>query len=472
MFQKMIEKGESKTVEFKADLPHGNQLAQTICAFANRAGGYVLIGVSDGGEVIGLSSEDINSYLEKIPNLIHDTIFPMLIPEIYSVTVLDKAVLVIQVYPGSNLPYYMKSKGKIEGTYVRVGRTNKRADMEMIKELERHRMNKSFDEDTFKELIQSDVESLINVLENAMASSITKEKLLNLKLIERVGEMEYLTNAGAVILGKMGNTSVKCARFSGESIVDFIDKKEHSGDVFTVINKSMIFLKNHLMHAGMIQGYGLKRKDVLEVPEEVLREGLINALMHRDYAIQGSDIKIAIFDSKIEITSPGGLPKSLAVEDIYSGRSEIRNRVISNLLLKSGYVEQWGSGIPRMIEMCKEVGLKVPEIEEKGLFIVLRIFRKDQMHKSRLEYLNNDLKFQPTSEPKPERKTKSDAIADHLNQIYALLVEDNQLTVKEIADKVYLAEASTQRRLKTLQDQGMIERVGSKKTGQWVIKKE
>ena len=457
MFQKMIESGASKTMEFKVELPQGNQLAQTICAFANRAGGYLLIGVADSGEVIGLSSEAINEYLEKIPNLIHDTIFPMLIPEIYSVTISNKAVLVIQVYPGSNLPYYLKSKGKMEGTYVRVGRTNKRADIEMIKDLERHKMNKSFDEDSFKELDRLDEEALINVFEKAMGTSITKEKLLNLKLIERVGDMEYLTNAGAIVLGKMANATVKCARFSGESIVDFIDKKEYDGDIFSVIQETMIFFKNHLMQAGMIQGYGLQRKDVLEVPEEVLREGIINALMHRDYSIQGSDIKIAIFDSKIEITSPGGLPKSLTVEDIYSGRSEIRNRVISNLLLKSGYVEQWGSGIPRMIEMCKEVGLKVPEIEEKGLFIVLRIFRKNKMYNNRP---NNTLMT----------KSKSDLIADNLNQIYELLVEDNQLTVKEIADSVYLAEASTQRRLKTLQDQGLIERVGSKKTGHWVIK--
>lgn len=457
MFQKMIESGASKTMEFKVELPQGNQLAQTICAFANRAGGYLLIGVADSGEVIGLSSEAINEYLEKIPNLIHDTIFPMLIPEIYSVSISNKAVLVIQVYPGSNLPYYLKSKGKMEGTYVRVGRTNKRADIEMIKDLERHKMNKSFDEDSFKELDRLDEEALINVFEKAMGTSITKEKLLNLKLIERLGDMEYLTNAGAIVLGKMANATVKCARFSGESIVNFIDKKEYDGDIFSVIQETMIFFKNHLMQAGMIQGYGLKRKDVLEVPEEVLREGIINALMHRDYSIQGSDIKIAIFDSKIEITSPGGLPKSLTVEDIYSGRSEIRNRVISNLLLKSGYVEQWGSGIPRMIEMCKEVGLNVPEIEEKGLFIVLRIFRKNKMYNNRP---NNTLKT----------KSKSDLIADNLNQIYELLVEDNQLTVKEIADSVYLAEASTQRRLKTLQDQGLIERVGSKKTGHWVVK--
>ncbi len=162
----------------------------------------------------------------------------------------------------------------------------------------------------------------------------------------------------------------------------------------------------------------------------MLREGVMNALMHRDYSIKGSNIKIAIFDSKIEITSPGGLPKSLTIEDIYSGRSEIRNRVISNLLLKSGYVEQWGSGIPRMIAMCKEAGLKLPEIEEKGLFIVLRIYRKGKLQSKRLEYTVDDMK----TKTKELTKSKSEAIAD----------------------KVYLAETSTQRRLKALQDSGVL----------------
>lgn len=453
----MIKEGESKTVEFKVDFPQSNQIAQTLCAFANRAGGCILIGVSDSREVIGLNQEDVNSYLEKVPNIVHDSIFPMVLPEIYTYTIEQKNVLVIQVFPGSNVPYYIKSKGKLDGTYVRVGRTNKLADIEMIKELERRKINKSFDEDSYDELREEDIKHLVRILESVLLSSISKEKLLNLKIIDRAGEREYLTNAGAVILGKMPHATVKCAKFMGESVVDFIDKKEFSGDIFSVLDEVMVFLKNHLEQSGLIKGYGLRRKDVLEIPEEVLREGVINALMHRDYSILGSDIKIAVFSSKIEITSPGGLPKSLTVESIYSGRSEIRNRVISNILMKSGYVEQWGSGIPRMREMCKEVGLKEPEIEEIGLFVVLRIFRKDKTAENQKKNLTQN------------EMSKSELIEENLEKIYKLLNEDNQLTVKEIADKMYMTEASAQRRLKTLQEKGIIERVGSKKTGQWRV---
>ncbi|HAS73024.1 MAG TPA: ATP-dependent DNA helicase, partial [Clostridiales bacterium UBA8960] len=285
MIQNLIKEGESKTVEFKVDFPQNNQISQTVCAFANRAGGYIIIGVSDKGEVLGLNPEGLNNYLEKVPNIIHDSIFPMILPEIYTYSLENKSILVIQVFPGSNVPYYIKSKGKIEGTYVRVGRTNKLADIEMIKELERQRLNKSFDEDIYDELFDEDAIKLSKILENEFMTSITMEKLLNLKMIERTGDRNYLTNAGAVVIGKMSHSSVKCAKFLGESVLDFIDKKEYSGDIFSVLRDTMAFLMNHLQLSGLIKGHGLKRKDVLEIPEEVLRRGIINALMHRDYSI-------------------------------------------------------------------------------------------------------------------------------------------------------------------------------------------
>lgn len=456
----LIRAGESKVVEFKSEMPQGNQLAQTVCAFANRAGGYLFIGISDSGEVNGLSSERVTEYQEKIPNIIYDSVFPMLIPEIYTVNLSGKLVLVVQIFPGSNIPYYIKSKGKTDGTYVRVGRTNKRADLEMIKALERQKLNKSYDEDLFDVLDVEDENHLITVLEKALSSDVTKEKLINLKLVERVSDVEYLTNAGAIVVGKLSNSSVKCARFPGESIVDFMDRKSISGDTFSMIREVMLFFRNHLMNTSVIKGQGLQRKDTLEIPEEVLREGIVNAILHRDYSILGADIKVAIFDSKIEITSPGGLPKSLTVEDIYSGRSEIRNRALANLLMKAGYVEQWGSGIPRIMEMCQEVGLRSPEIEEKGLFVVLRIFRQEK-----------GAGYASYAAKKNEKeRSKGEEIAESLKQIYDMLVEDNEITVREVAEKTFMTEASAQRRLKTLQDKGLIERIGSKKTGHWVVK--
>lgn len=458
MIRELIAQGESKTVEIKRDVPKNHQIAQTICAFANRAGGILMIGVSDDGNVVGMQPERIHELIEKVPNILHDAIFPMILPEIYTYTMDQKMILIFQVFPGSNTPYYVKNKGKANGTYIRVGRTNKQADEEMIKELERHKLNISFDMDVHEELMETDVSRLIATLNNEFQARVTKEKIENLKLINRFGDREYLTNAGAIILGKKDNSTIRCGKFLGESIIDFSDKKEYSGNIFELLEKTIAFIKNHLSYSGILQGSGLKRKDILEIPEEVLREGVINALIHRDYSILGADIKIAIFDSKIEITSPGGLPKSLTAEEIYNGRSEIRNRILSNIFLKAGYVEQWGSGIPRMREICKNQGLKEPEIEEKGLFVVLRIFRKKRMTMKTGKTLYENT------------KTKTMVVREEQEEVLSLIQQNNELTVREIAETIEVTESSVQRRLKSLQELGKIERIGSKKTGHWKVK--
>lgn len=458
MIRDLIAKGESKTLEYKAMMPQNSQIAQTVCAFANRAGGYLIIGISDEGEILGLSREYLDELIEKIPNMIHDTIFPMILPEIYTYTLEGKTVLVVQVYPGNHVPYFIKRKGKMAGSYVRVGRTNKLADAEMIKDLERQQINLSFDEDIFKEIQYHEIETLVDAFQKSMGRAVSVETLLSLKLFLQIGSQMYLTNAGAIILGKLSNTTVKCGRFLGESVIDFIDRKEYSGNIFEVMENAIVFLKNHLNLSGIIAGQGLVRQDVLEIPESVLREGIINAMMHRNYAIEGADIKVAVFDSRIEITSPGGLPKSLTVADIYMGRSEIRNKSLSRVFMKLGYAEHWGSGIPRMRELCLKMGLKEPEIEENGLYVTLRIYRKNHV------VLDSVTAYDET------KKSKRDRIEAEQNLILELLKENKHLTVKDLSRLLTITEASVQRRLKSMQDNNIIKRQGSKKTGWWHVR--
>ena len=457
MIHDLIKKGEGKTIEFKVDFPKNNQITKTICAFANRAGGYLVIGIDDENQIVGINNNQVNDYLEKLPNIIHDSIYPMLLPEIYTYTIEEKRILVIQVYPSSNTPHYLKEKGKLEGTYVRVGRTNKQADIEMIKDLERHRINKSFDEDIYGELLQDDLRKLKSLIGKHLEQDIPKEKLINLHLVESLSGQDYLTNVGAILLGKLANTSIRCARFAGNSTVNFIDKKEYDGDLFTVYENVIVFIKNHIHISGMIEGNGPKRNDIFEIPEAILREGVINAIVHRDYSISGSDIKIAVFDERIEITSPGGFPKTLSVEEIYAGRSEIRNRLLCNIFLKAGFVEQWGSGVPRMRELSRSVGLKEPEIAEHDLFVVLSIYRRTR----------KALQHRTVYYDMPETETKTYRVKEEKNLIYNLLEEDGKKTVRDISKVLNISEASVQRRLQSLQKDKRIKRVGSKKTGYW-----
>jgi ATP-dependent DNA helicase RecG len=166
---------------------------------------------------------------------------------------------------------------------------------------------------------------------------------------------------------------VKCARFKGTDMSVFLDRKEYSGDLPSQLEQAEGFIKNHIHLRGEIKG--LQRTDTYELPEESLREALVNALVHRDYANQGRDIKVGVYDDIVNVVSPGGLPSTLTAETLLDGRSEIRNRVIARVFKELGYIEQWGSGIQRMRAACLAQGLAEPQIREKGDFVDVEFYR-------------------------------------------------------------------------------------------------
>ncbi|ETR74598.1 MAG: ATP-dependent DNA helicase RecG [Candidatus Magnetoglobus multicellularis str. Araruama] len=142
-----IQKGESKTLEFKEKLPKNIAIAKTAIAFANGAGGKLIIGVTDQRQCVGIDEDNLFDIQDKIASVIYDVCYPNIIPEIYATNLEGVLLLIVEVFPGNLKPYYIKSKGKNEGTYIRVGATNRKAAYENILEIERQRRNLSFDED-------------------------------------------------------------------------------------------------------------------------------------------------------------------------------------------------------------------------------------------------------------------------------------------------------------------------------------
>ena len=140
-------KGESKTVEFKAKLPDKSETyMKTIIAFANTSGGKLIIGIDDNKSIIGIDKDNIFEIMDKVTNAISDACEPQIVPDISFKTVEDKCILVIEIYPGANRPYYLKSKGKERGTYIRSAATSRLADSDKIRELEMEGKNISWDE--------------------------------------------------------------------------------------------------------------------------------------------------------------------------------------------------------------------------------------------------------------------------------------------------------------------------------------
>lgn len=215
--------------------------------------------------------------------------------------------MVIEIYPSSLKPYFISSKGVENSAYIRVGATNRLANKAIITELEREKSNTSFDEEINLNynLNELDLSPLIACF-NKFNKTVDNEKLKNLKLIKSYQNQIYPTNALLILLEKFDNCKVKCSKFKGTTMDEFIDRKEYDKDIFSIFENLLNFVLNHINLSSKIEN--IVREDKYEIPLVALREALINALIHRDYTNLGRDIKVGIYDDMVNIVSPGGYP--------------------------------------------------------------------------------------------------------------------------------------------------------------------
>ncbi|MGO2357205.1 ATP-binding protein [Mesonia sp.] len=420
-----IQVGESKTLELKEQLPKNIAIAKAVLAFSNTAGGKLIIGVNDKRKIVGIDDSRLFEMQDKIASIISDHCSPSIMPEIYSVNIEGKLMLVIEVARGNLKPYFLKKQGKTEGTYIRIGATNRLADLESIDELERQRRHISFDEEICHEIRYEDldVSALIGRFEK-QGKPLNAEKLHNLKLVKTENNIRYPTNALMILLGKFSHCAVKCARFKGTTMDVFIDKKEYTGDLFSVLENTQHFILNHINLGAKING--LYREEAYEIPEVAIREALVNAVIHRDYVNRGRDIKVGVYDDIVNIVSPGSLPSNITIEDVFNGRSESRNRVIANVFKELGLIEQWGSGINRIINSCKEYGLPTPKIEEQNDFMDIEIIRS-----------------QKSLQTETDANTQKRPIADDYERLRTITDDYGRLTPEKQKILLYLLDHQT-----------------------------
>ena len=413
-----IQKGESKTLEFKQQLPKGQQIAKTLIAFANSSGGKLIVGVSDDRQLVGIR-EDIFDLQDKITSMIYELCSPQLAAQIYIENIAGVELLVVEVARGSLFPYYLKSVGREQGTYIRLGASNRVASPENIQQLELQRLNVSFDS---LANYQYPLDKLdLTVLETAFKAAdkaLTLEKMLNLKLVIEEQGQHYASHGLLILLGKYEHVMTQCARFKGTNMSVFLDRKEYTGDLFSQIEQTEIFIKNHLSLRAEIRG--LKRYDYLEIPENAIREALVNAYVHRDYSNFGRNIKVAVYDDLINIVSPGGLPNGLTEADLLQGRSEIRNRVLARVFSS---IEDSGSSIGG-------------SIEDSGGSMV-----------------------------------NTEILTDRQNEILVLIQQNPKISYRDMAVQLGINNSAVKKHLNHLKDAGWLERVGGTR-GYWLVKKE
>lgn len=381
--------GESKNVEFKENLPEKSiKYMKSVVAFANGTGGKIIFGIADKTrEVVGFDKEEVFRKMDAIANVVSDSCEPAIIPDITLQTVDGKTVIVVEVSEGRQRPYYIKALGREGGVYVRVAGTTRLADEYMIKELLFEGSNRYFDQAlcTGLTITDEDIDALCKAMkEQAVKNAHNEEQKASIKdvgrqqlrswgvLIERDGK-DYPSNAFAILTGSGGlHVVTQCGVFKGTTKEVFVDRREYAGPLWEQIDEAFRFvLRNIHLGATIV---GIYRHDVYEIPPDAIRELIINAMVHRSYLDHGT-IQVAVYDNRLEITSPGKLPMGQTLERMKEGYSKIRNEALAHAFSYMNLIEHWGSGIPRIIGKVKAAGLREPEFIGGEVDLRINIYR-------------------------------------------------------------------------------------------------
>ena len=360
---------EGKTLEFKRDLSSPERFLRTVVAFANTSGGTILVGIEDRSRHIRGVTEPL-ALEEHAVNLISDSIRPRLMPDLEIVSYRNKQLLAVRVYPSSTRPHYIARTGPDAGTYVRVGSTNRRADAQLIAEMQRFARGESFDERPMPALDSEALDFRVASELFSPVRKLTRTNIDTLRLLTTHQGRSVPTVGGLLLFGQdrldhFPDAWIQAGRFAGTDKAVIIDQAEFKMSLIQAIEEAIAFVEKHSLHGAVIGR--LRRRERWSLPPAAVREAIVNAVAHADYSQQGAPIRVAIFDDRLEVENPGLLPFGLTLTDLPHGISKLRNRVIGRVLHELGLVEQWGSGVPRMLAACRESGLSPPVWNEIGV---------------------------------------------------------------------------------------------------------
>ena len=491
-----IKCGESKNIEFKVQLPDDSKkYMKTIVAYANTSGGKIIIGVDDiTRNIVGVEPSSVFQIMDKIVNAVSDMCTPQIVPDVTFHTIEGKCIVQIEIYPGQNRPYYIRSMGKENGTYIRVAGTSRPVDEAILKDLEYQGTGKSYDEIVNVEIDYDEKQALklCNDIRKYIAESkeqpiskvrkITVTNLENWGILKKNGQNYLPTNAFVLFTNNIFRfAKIQCALFKGVDRAVFIDRREFAGPIYDQIEEAYQFVLKHINLGASIDG--IVRKDKYELPPESIREAIINSVCHRCY-LDHSCVQIAVYDNRVEITSPGMLYGGLTVEQAISGRSKIRNVCIAEVFSRMGIIEQWGTGLQRMIRGCREYGVREPEFVDMGdafrvIFyrstIETNIENMERFAVTGTEIENTGTESRMTGIENIE--TGIEMIEDELlsdlsdteKKVAKLILKNPEITQDKMAELMGMSKNGIRYVMNKLKNKGILVRVGATKKGKWSI---
>lgn len=455
--QSIVALGEDSSRQFKADVRNVDSLASEMAAFANTNGGRILIGVADDGSIPGLSRDDIARINQLVSNAASQHVRSPLTVQSENVALENgRLVIVLDIPKGIDKPYFDKN-GVI---WLRTGadkrRVNSKEELRRlfqisdqfhadelptkagIDKLDKLRF-RDFLRDVYKQEYPDSPADLTRLLQNMNLA--TDNGMLNLACVLMFTERPEWIKPQFV---------VKAIRYPGNQIhvSDYLDTEDFAGPLRKVFDDALAFVMRN-MHK-IQAGRGVNAPGLPEIPESVLEELLVNALVHRDYLVS-APIRLFVFDNRIEIISPGHLPNNLTVEKIRAGNSNIRNPILISYIAKGLLpYHGLGSGIKRALEQWPKIDFTD---DREGCLFTATVHRRPIV----------ELELPGTPVKRRENVGKTSG------KILGACREKSSITIPELAVLLGITERSVERNIQKLQEEGLLRRVGGRKEGHWEV---
>lgn len=399
----LIRNGENSKVEFKRDHVRPEQLAVEMAALLNLEGGHILLGVDDDGSVSGLTRSDKDAE-EWVMNIAQNNLQPPAIPVWQTVRLddLEKVVGIIRLPADAPDKPYKARRGAAWVTVVRIGSTSRDATREQEMRLYQSSKMLQFD---LKPIMNSGLNDLnldlpqnyLSIIQHDDIPAVDEQGawrnlLLNLDILAESETNPVATVAGLLLFGsapkrKLPQSGITATAYPGvEKDYDTVDEEEIHGPLVSrrsesgafldkgVIDRGIDFVERNMGGSAQLNGGIRERKPAL--PMDAVRESIVNAVAHRDYAIFGADIEISLYRDRLEVVSPGRLPNGATISKMKEGFRATRNPLLKDILRDYDYIEHRGMGVRRkIIDSMRKHNRKEPDLVEDDDRFIVRLWK-------------------------------------------------------------------------------------------------
>ena len=416
---------ESETVELKRE--YVDDIRKEIIAMANTNGGTIYIGVDDDGIAIGLAHPD--HVIQQVTNSARDAIMPDITMFLHyeTISVKDTQIVAIHTQRGTARPYYLKAKGmRPEGVFIRQGTSSVPASETAIRQ-----MIKETDGDNYEDMRSLTQSLTFRTATEAFAQQNLELAEAQMKTLGILDADGIYTNLGLLLSDQCPHI-LKAATFGGEDQQNFQDRREFTGSLLKQLDDAYAYLElRNQTHATF---EGLKRIDREDYPDVALREALLNAIVHRDYAFSAGTL-IGVYTNRIEFTSVGGLVHGILLEDVLMGISVCRNQKLANVFYRLKLIEAYGTGIRKIRDSYQGTQFKPEFIATNNAFKLVL--------------------------PNLTTGKAAEIIADSPEKAVLMLIQESgSITRADIEKRLNLKSASANRLLRRMSEAGSIRIVG------------